>query len=81
MKIFYFSCPYLHRVYGDVERKYHLRYYKTALCVHPTDAKGNCAKNGAHCAFAHGSDDIRNSIFDIRELQVSTSLIWKLLWE
>jgi hypothetical protein len=59
----------LHRVAGDVERKYHLRYYKTALCVHSTDARGQCAKNGPHCAFAHNAADLRTPIFDIREIQ------------
>lgn len=53
------DCIFLHRVSGDVERKYHLRYYKTAQCVHPTDARGQCVKNGAHCAFAHTANDIR----------------------
>lgn len=38
------SCVYLHRVSGDVERKYHLRYYKTAQCVHSTDTRGQCVK-------------------------------------
>ncbi|PIO77769.1 hypothetical protein TELCIR_00110 [Teladorsagia circumcincta] len=38
------ECVYLHRVSGDVERKYHLRYYKTAQCVHPTDSRGQCVK-------------------------------------
>jgi hypothetical protein len=56
-------------VAGDVERKYHLRYYKTALCVHATDTRGQCSKNGAHCAFAHNSIDLRTPIFDIREIQ------------
>uniref|UniRef100_A0A914XE91 C3H1-type domain-containing protein n=1 Tax=Plectus sambesii TaxID=2011161 RepID=A0A914XE91_9BILA len=63
------ECPFLHRVAGDVERKYHLRYYKTALCVHSTDARGQCAKNGPHCAFAHNAADLRAPIFDIREIQ------------
>lgn len=40
----FFRCIFLHRVSGDVERKYHLRYYKTAQCVHPTDARGQCVK-------------------------------------
>lgn len=66
------ECPFLHRVAGDVERKYHLRYYKTALCVHPTDAKGLCLKNGIHCAFAHSPEDLRAPIFDIREIQQSS---------
>lgn len=64
-----FSCPYLHRVAGDVERRYHLRYYKTAICVHETDSRGFCVKNGPHCAFAHGPLDIRQPVYDIRELQ------------
>ncbi|KAK6034495.1 hypothetical protein COOONC_27999 [Cooperia oncophora] len=42
------ECVYLHRVSGDVERKYHLRYYKTAQCVHPTDPRGQCVKFDQH---------------------------------
>ena len=33
-------CSLLHRNSGDTERRYHIRYYKTASCVHETDAKG-----------------------------------------
>lgn len=62
-------CPYLHRVAGDVERRYHLRYYKTAICVHETDSRGFCVKNGPHCAFAHGPHDLRQPVYDVRELQ------------
>ncbi|CAJ0948923.1 unnamed protein product, partial [Mesorhabditis belari] len=61
------QCPYLHRVSGDVERKYHLRYYKTAQCVHPTDQRGQCVKNGAHCAFAHAPQDLRQPQHDTSE--------------
>ncbi|VDN01977.1 unnamed protein product [Thelazia callipaeda] len=63
------SCGFLHRVAGDVERKYHLRYYKTALCVHPTDARGICTKNGPHCAFAHSVPDIRQAVHDCQDNQ------------
>ncbi|KAL3982511.1 hypothetical protein ACH3XW_47460 [Acanthocheilonema viteae] len=63
------SCSFLHRVAGDVERKYHLRYYKTAMCVHPTDARGICAKNGPHCAFAHSVQDLRQAVHDSQESQ------------
>lgn len=66
-QIIYFSCEFLHRVAGDVERKYHPRYYKTALCVHPTDARGLCSKNGAHCAFAHSTQDLRQPLHDALE--------------
>jgi hypothetical protein len=62
-------CPYLHRVAGDVERRYHLRYYKTATCVYETDSRGYCVKNGPHCAFAHGPHDLRQPVYDVRELQ------------
>ncbi|CAD6188845.1 unnamed protein product [Caenorhabditis auriculariae] len=70
------DCVYLHRVSGDVERKYHLRYYKTAQCVHPSDARGQCVKNGAHCAFAHTSADLRQPQFqyDQHETGFSTSM-------
>ncbi|KIH48833.1 hypothetical protein ANCDUO_21094, partial [Ancylostoma duodenale] len=67
-------CVYLHRVSGDVERKYHLRYYKTAQCVHPTDSRGQCIKNGAHCAFAHSSADLRQPQFDQHEAGFSTTV-------
>lgn len=60
------SCTSLHRTAGDTERRYHLRYYKTGVCVHETDARGLCVKNGAHCAFAHGADDLRIPVFDRR---------------
>uniref|UniRef100_A0A3B5KXS7 Unk zinc finger n=1 Tax=Xiphophorus couchianus TaxID=32473 RepID=A0A3B5KXS7_9TELE len=60
------ECPFLHRTAGDTERRYHLRYYKTGSCIHETDAKGHCSKNGSHCAFAHGSHDLRSPVFDIR---------------
>lgn len=52
-----------------MERRYHLRYYKTATCVHETDARGYCVKNGPHCAFAHGPHDLRQPVYDVRELQ------------
>ena len=59
-------CPFLHRTAGDTERRYHLRYYKTGSCIHETDSKGHCSKNGSHCAFAHGSHDLRCPVYDIR---------------
>lgn len=65
------ECPCLHRTAGDTERRYHLRYYKTAPCVHETDSRGFCVKNGVHCAFAHGNADLRNPVYDIRDLRVS----------
>ncbi|XP_069762709.1 putative E3 ubiquitin-protein ligase UNKL isoform X3 [Narcine bancroftii] len=68
------SCPYLHRTTGDTERKYHLRYYKTGTCIHETDARGHCVKNGLHCAFAHGPHDLRPPVYDIRELQAQEAL-------
>lgn len=63
------DCPYLHRTAGDTERRYHLRYYKTCMCVHDTDARGFCVKNGMHCAFAHGNHDHRPPVYDIKEIQ------------
>ncbi|KAG7157745.1 RING finger protein unkempt-like [Homarus americanus] len=50
-------------------------YYKTGMCVHDTDTRGMCVKNGPHCAFAHGVEDVRflptrPPVYDIRELQV-----------
>ncbi|XP_037547123.1 RING finger protein unkempt homolog [Nematolebias whitei] len=67
------ECSFLHRTAGDTERRYHLRYYKTGSCIHETDAKGHCTKNGSHCAFAHGSHDLRSPVYDIREMQVMES--------
>ncbi|ESO84776.1 hypothetical protein LOTGIDRAFT_196428 [Lottia gigantea] len=63
------DCPYLHRTAGDTERRYHLRYYKTGTCVYETDPRGHCAKNGPHCAFAHGAGDLRPPVYDIHELK------------
>ncbi|XP_025833332.1 RING finger protein unkempt isoform X2 [Agrilus planipennis] len=63
------DCPYLHRTAGDTERRYHLRYYKTCMCVHDTDSRGYCVKNGLHCAFAHGINDHRPPVYDIKEIQ------------
>ncbi|XP_058022572.1 RING finger protein unkempt homolog isoform X4 [Ahaetulla prasina] len=68
------ECPFLHRTTGDTERRYHLRYYKTGICIHETDSKGNCTKNGLHCAFAHGPHDLRSPVYDIRELQAMEAL-------
>ena len=77
MVLFYFSlpsCPLLHRTAGDTERRYHLRYFKTCMCVYETDNRGFCTKNGAHCAFAHGEVDKRPPVFDIKEQQVISTL-------
>ncbi|XP_014099244.1 RING finger protein unkempt [Bactrocera oleae] len=63
------DCPFLHRTAGDTERRYHLRYYKTCMCVHDTDSRGYCVKNGHHCAFAHGIQDQRPPVYDIKELE------------
>ncbi|XP_051488526.1 putative E3 ubiquitin-protein ligase UNKL isoform X11 [Apus apus] len=68
------DCPYLHRTTGDTERKYHLRYYKTGTCIHETEARGHCVKNGIHCAFAHGPHDLRPPVYDIREFQAQETL-------
>ncbi|XP_054247276.1 putative E3 ubiquitin-protein ligase UNKL [Indicator indicator] len=68
------DCPYLHRTTGDTERKYHLRYYKTGTCIHETDARGHCVKNGIHCAFAHGPHDLRPPVYDTREFQAQETL-------
>ncbi|KAH8351029.1 hypothetical protein KR084_007564 [Drosophila pseudotakahashii] len=63
------ECPFLHRTAGDTERRYHLRYYKTCMCVHDTDSRGYCVKNGLHCAFAHGVQDQRPPVYEIKELE------------
>ena len=58
------ECPFLHRNTGDTERRYHLRYYKTQICNIETDEKtGNCIKNGSHCAYAHGSRQLRRPVY------------------
>lgn len=62
-------CPYAHRNAGDTERRYHPRYFKTGNCIYETTESGSCVKNGLHCAFAHGPDDIRLPVYDIREVQ------------
>ena len=64
-----FSCPYLHRNIGDTEKRYHLRYFKTEMCAGEMDSRGNCSKNGPHCAFAHGTDDLRLPVCDAVEMQ------------
>ncbi|XP_059146044.1 RING finger protein unkempt homolog isoform X3 [Physella acuta] len=71
------DCPFLHRTAGDTERRYHLRYYKTGTCVYETDTKGNCTKNGPHCAFAHGAHDMRPPVYDSTEMQPSMDIIDK----
>ncbi|XP_037027179.1 RING finger protein unkempt isoform X4 [Bradysia coprophila] len=68
------ECPFLHRTAGDTERRYHLRYYKTCMCVHDTDARGYCVKNGHHCAFAHGLHDQRPAVYDIKEIESSQTV-------
>lgn len=62
------DCNALHKPANDVERKYHLRYYKTSTCIYETDAKGHCVRNGSHCPYAHGASDLRVPVFDVREL-------------
>lgn len=37
--------------------------------MYDTDAKGYCKKNGPHCAYAHGAQDLRAPVLDIREIQ------------
>lgn len=39
------------------------------MCVHDTDSRGYCVKNGQHCAFAHGMHDQRPPVYDIKELE------------
>ncbi|CAH8585551.1 unnamed protein product [Dicrocoelium dendriticum] len=72
-------CPYAHRNAGDTERRYHPRYFKTGNCIYETTENGSCVKNGLHCAFAHGPDDIRLPVYDIREVQdVSSKFVVNL---
>lgn len=37
--------------------------------MYETDSRGYCVKNGPHCAFAHGPHDLRQPVYDVRELQ------------
>ena len=37
--------------------------------MYETDSRGNCVKNGPHCAFAHGASDLRPPVFDKSEVQ------------
>ncbi|VDM33120.1 unnamed protein product [Hydatigera taeniaeformis] len=67
------DCPYAHRNAGDTERRYHPRYFKTGNCIYETTETGACVKNGLHCAFAHGPDDLRLPVYDIREVQDASS--------
>ncbi|KAM3175934.1 hypothetical protein ACTXT7_007495 [Hymenolepis weldensis] len=67
------ECPYAHRNAGDTERRYHPRYFKTGNCIYETTENGACVKNGLHCAFAHGPDDLRLPVYDIREVQDASS--------
>jgi hypothetical protein len=68
---FFSSCLLLHRNANDTEKRYHLRYYKTGLCTHESDLKGHCLKNGPHCSYAHGANDLRQPVLDSREMQNS----------
>ncbi|CAF1246505.1 unnamed protein product [Rotaria sordida] len=72
------DCPLLHRNANDTEKRYHLRYYKTGLCTHESDAKGHCLKNGPHCSYAHGANDLRQPVLDSREIQNSDLALERL---
>ena len=54
-----------------------MRYYKTGTCVYDTDTKGQCAKNGPHCAFAHGALDMRPPVYDTTEKQPAIEFLGK----
>lgn len=72
------SCLLLHRNANDTEKRYHLRYYKTGLCTHESDLKGHCLKNGPHCSYAHGANDLRQALLDSREMQNSDLALERL---
>lgn len=40
------------------------------MCFYGTDNKGICTKNGIHCDFAHGDNDIRPPVYYVNEQQV-----------
>ncbi|CAF0743299.1 unnamed protein product [Adineta steineri] len=72
------DCQLLHRNANDTEKRYHLRYFKTGLCTHESDMKGNCLKNGPHCSYAHGANDLRQPVLDSREIQNSDLALERL---
>lgn len=37
--------------------------------MYETDSRGQCTKNGPHCAFAHGMDDLRQPVYDCHDLE------------
>ena len=74
----HFSCQLLHRNANDTEKRYHLRYFKTGLCTHDSDGKGHCLKNGPHCSYAHGANDLRQPVLDSREIQNSDLALERL---
>lgn len=49
------------------------------MCVHDTDSRGFCTKNGPHCAFAHGNHDLRPAVYDINEQKVLSSIHFYIL--
>jgi len=36
--------------------------------VYDVDSSGICIKNGVHCPYAHGAADLRNPVFDSRDV-------------
>jgi hypothetical protein len=72
------DCQLLHRNANDTEKRYHLRYFKTGLCTHDSDGKGHCLKNGSHCSYAHGANDLRQPVLDSREIQNSDLALERL---
>ncbi|CAN7999873.1 unnamed protein product [Ixodes pacificus] len=70
------DCSFLHRTLGDTERRYHPRYYKTVICVHEAGTQGHCSKNGPHCAFAHGLQDLRNPVYGSVECRILRLGLW-----
>jgi hypothetical protein len=76
--MFFDRCLLLHRNANDTEKRYHLRYYKTGLCTHESDLKGHCLKNGPHCSYAHGANDLRQALLDSREIQNSDLALERL---
>ena len=59
----------MHRIAGDCEYHFHLRYYKTSLCFFELNSHGFCTKYGRNCAFAHGFGDLRDPVKCDMEMQ------------
>jgi len=37
--------------------------------MHKINAAGVCSKNGPHCMFSHGKDDLREPVYDVAQTE------------